>query len=169
MYSQVLNFTRETSRDILPERPVKLSREKVEFLVGMILSECNELLQTVCEDMEDCRETTLKLINTDIKDVINKPETEEDAIADQGDAMVDIIYYIENAASKNCINLDDIFDEVHSANMRKRDPNTGNFIIRATDGKVLKPEGWVGPDIKKVLFSRILDEGEDYMTIPDVE
>lgn len=40
--------------------------------------------------------------------------------------------------------------EVHASNMAKVDADTGK-VIRRDDGKILKPEGWVGPDLQAVL------------------
>ncbi len=151
MYKKVLEFTKHTYNQPLPIKPEKLNRKEVEFLVSMILSETNELLQTVCDDMEDCKQTTLKCMNVDIKKEIAKYDNDEEICADQADAMMDIIYYILNSATKKSINLDNVFEEVHNANMNKRDPTTGKFIIRE-DGKVTKPDNWVAPDVKKVLF-----------------
>ena len=161
MYKQVLEFTTGAYGNDLPKRPTKMSRQEVEFLVGMILSETNELLQTVCEDMDDCRETTLRCMNTDIKSEIMKFETDDDVCAEQADAMVDIMYYILNSASKKSIDLDRVFTEVHTANMNKRDPTTGKFILRESDKKVIKPAGWKAPNIKKVLFDNDNDVDAD--------
>jgi predicted HAD superfamily Cof-like phosphohydrolase len=152
MYKQVLEFTKSTYNQALPLKPEKLNRKEIEFLVSMILSETNELLQTVCVDMEDCKETTLRCMNTDIKQEITKFNDDEEVCAEQADAMIDIIYYIMNSATKKSINLDNVFNEVHNANMNKRDPSTGKFIIRS-DGKVIKPENWKPPNIKRVLFN----------------
>ena len=60
--------------------------------------------------------------------------------------MVDAWYYMLNAASKRGIDLSKIFDEVHSANMRKKDPETETFKKR-DDGKILKPKDWKPADI----------------------
>jgi predicted HAD superfamily Cof-like phosphohydrolase len=91
-------------------------------------------------------------MNTDIKQEITKFNDDEEVCAEQADAMIDIIYYIMNSATKKSINLDNVFNEVHNANMNKRDPSTGKFIIRS-DGKVIKPENWKPPNIKRVLFN----------------
>ncbi len=40
--------------------------------------------------------------------------------------------------------------EVHASNMAKVDKETGK-VIRREDGKILKPEGWVGPNLAAVL------------------
>lgn len=42
------------------------------------------------------------------------------------------------------------WDEVHLSNMAKADAATGKIVKRA-DGKVLKPEGWVKPNLAAVL------------------
>ena len=81
-----------------------------------------------------------------------KFETDDDICAEQADAMVDIMYYILNSASKKSIDLDRVFTEVHQSNMNKRDPKTGKFIIRESDGKVIKPSGWVPPNVKQALY-----------------
>jgi predicted HAD superfamily Cof-like phosphohydrolase len=57
-----------------------------------------------------------------------------------------VIYGAELALG---IHSDDHFEEVHGANMRKLGPD-GKPIYRE-DGKVLKPEGWTGPDHAKIL------------------
>ncbi len=45
--------------------------------------------------------------------------------------------------------LDPVFDEVHAANMNK--VGEGGKVLRSATGKVLKPEGWVPPDVESVL------------------
>ena len=69
--------------------------------------------------------------------------------------MVDIWYYSLNAAAKKGIDLSKIFEEVHAANMAKKDPTTGKFIIRESDGKIIKPDGWKEPNIMTTLFPEI--------------
>lgn len=38
------------------------------------------------------------------------------------------------------------WDNIHEANMAKLDPETGAPTLRESDGKVMKPEGWVPPE-----------------------
>jgi predicted HAD superfamily Cof-like phosphohydrolase len=68
---------------------------------------------------------------------------EAENVVDQADAMVDLIYYVAHCAWKQGIDLDPIFEMVHKANMRKL--VDGKPIIGA-NGKVLKPQGWYGPE-----------------------
>ena len=174
MYKQVLEFTQATSQDelqndtgALPSRPTKMSMAEVRFLVKMILSEITELLETVCEDMDHCHRVILECMGVDTKEQIRTFETDDDRCAEQADALMDIIYYILNAASKKAMDLDRVFEEVHKANMAKRDPSTGKFIIRESDGKILKPTGWQPPNVKKALFDEIPVERGEGDEFPD--
>ena len=72
--------------------------------------------------------------------------TLQTVIAEQADALIDCYYYSLNAAAKKGVNLSKIFQVVHKANMDKRDPVTGKFL-RREDGKIIKPKGWMEPDI----------------------
>jgi predicted HAD superfamily Cof-like phosphohydrolase len=67
-------------------------------------------------------------------------------IVQTADALADIIYVAAGAALEFGIPLERVWAEVHRSNMAKRDPETGK-VRRRDDGKVLKPEGWTGPDI----------------------
>ena len=66
------------------------------------------------------------------------------------DAMADSIYVIIGAALEYGIPLERVWNAVQAANMAKRDPATGR-VRRRIDGKVLKPDGWVGPRIAEIL------------------
>jgi len=69
---------------------------------------------------------------------------EADNVVDQADALVDAIYYICETAATQGINLDPLFAIVHGANMQK--VVDGKVIRRESDGKIMKPEGWVAPE-----------------------
>lgn len=62
--------------------------------------------------------------------------------------LADIIYIVCGTAASYGIPLNDVFDEVHRSNMEKL---VDGKPIRREDGKILKPEGWMAPDIKAVL------------------
>jgi predicted HAD superfamily Cof-like phosphohydrolase len=81
------------------------------------------------------------------KMVSDEMEELEDAetVAEQADALVDAIYYICDTAARHGMNLDPLFDIVHSANMRKV---VDGKVIRRPDGKILKPECWEDPGPK---------------------
>lgn len=61
------------------------------------------------------------------------------------DAMADTIYVAAGTNLEYGIPGHEVFQEVHRANMRKANGP------RREDGKVLKPKGWQGPQIERVL------------------
>ena len=71
-------------------------------------------------------------------------------VIEVADALADMIYIAVGTANIYGIPLNRVWDEVHRSNMDKVDKNTG-LIRRRDDGKILKPEGWKGPDIKSIL------------------
>jgi predicted HAD superfamily Cof-like phosphohydrolase len=71
------------------------------------------------------------------------------------DALCDILYVTFGAANSLGVDLESHFDAVHAANMRKIGGPTRE------DGKILKPEGWIGPNEN---HQRILDKHESDLT-----
>lgn len=72
-----------------------------------------------------------------------------DNLVETADALTDLLYVIYGFGDVCGIDLDACFAEVHKANMAKLNAN-GKPIFRE-DGKILKPDGWVAPDLAKVL------------------
>lgn len=65
------------------------------------------------------------------------------------DALQDLKYVIYGYELRLGIASEEHFSEVHAANMRKLGPD-GKPIYRE-DGKILKPEGWTGPDHETII------------------
>ncbi len=57
------------------------------------------------------------------------------------DALGDLLYVVHGAALEFGIDIRPVFREIHASNLRKEGGATRG------DGKILKPAGWVGPDI----------------------
>lgn len=72
------------------------------------------------------------------------------------DALQDLKYVIYGYELRMGISSEEHFAEVHAANMRKLGPD--GKPIRREDGKVLKPEGWTGPDHGELL-AQITERG----------
>lgn len=165
-YDLVKQFTEESNNFKCPEIPEKMTENEVKFLVRMVMSEMMELARTVSDDpvslVKEC-------LNTDLPKNV-KYENDTEIIAEQGDACVDAWYYMLNSCCKKGINLSLIFNEVHKANMNKRDFATGKFLKRE-DGKIIKPVGWKSPDIVEVVNKmskkkeKILEEIENKYVI----
>jgi len=66
------------------------------------------------------------------------------------DAICDILYVSMWAANAMGIDIDPFFKLVQDSNMSKLGPD-GKPIVRESDGKILKPEGWKAPDISGLL------------------
>jgi len=140
-YSEcVKEFTAKTCD--VPATPSPMTRAEVMFIVRMVISELGELVQTV-EEYENTKEFLMEAIATMDLSKLPKPENDTQLIGDQGDALVDAMYYMENAAVKKGINLSGIFRVVHAANMDK----FRNGVIKRSDGKIMKPADWKEPDI----------------------
>ncbi len=61
------------------------------------------------------------------------------------DGLADLIYVAAGLAVSYGIPLDEVWEEVHRSNMAKEGGATRE------DGKILKPAGWVAPDVAGVL------------------
>lgn len=67
------------------------------------------------------------------------------------DALIDILVVTAGAINSMGANGESAWDEVMRTNFAKIDPNTGK-VKKREDGKVLKPEGWKGPDLKPYII-----------------
>jgi predicted HAD superfamily Cof-like phosphohydrolase len=145
-FEKVKQFTEESSGKACPKTPQLMTKDEVRFLVRMVLSEMSEVVNTVTESEEETIEFMESCLHADPskhsadRRVVN-------LIAEQADGCVDAYYYILNAFCKKGVDLSAIFNVVHDANMAKKDPASGKFIRRESDGKILKPAGWKAPDI----------------------
>ena len=79
------------------------------------------------------------------------PAMEKDDMIEIADAIADSIYVLIGASLEYGIPLHKVWNEVQRTNMAKVDPSTGAVRKRA-DGKILKPPGWMPPDIASILF-----------------
>lgn len=69
------------------------------------------------------------------------------------DALIDLIYVTIGAGIALGHDMQGAWDEIHSTNMAKLGPD-GKPIIRE-DGKVIKPEGWKGPQLTPFIGHRL--------------
>jgi predicted HAD superfamily Cof-like phosphohydrolase len=145
---RVKEFT-EASGFPCPSHPTPMSKEASLFLTKMILDEVLEFLvplMTAAEAKQTLRELVADAKVEELYQHGQKVDSTT-VLTEQMDALIDVQYYMLNAACKHGMNIDHVFDLVHAANMAKRDPMTGQFIKR-DDGKILKPDGWKEPDVK---------------------
>ena len=79
-------------------------------------------------------------IDQSVEKIINKNKKQE-AVVDQADALIDLLYFVYGTFVKMEVNPEKIFSIVHEANMAKKFPDGKPHYDKIT-GKVLKPEGW---------------------------
>ena len=67
------------------------------------------------------------------------------------DALVDLVYVALGGAHFLGLPWEQLWNEVHRANMRKERAHPGNPGTRSSTNDVVKPPGFKGPDIRAVL------------------
>lgn len=87
----------------------------------------------------------ITLIHEEVEE-LQDARTREQAL----DAIMDILFVTIGLGVTLGFPLKDAWEEVCRSNMTKIDKKTGQ-VIRREDGKILKPEGYSPPDLKKVL------------------
>lgn len=106
------------------DRPIQPEDERVQLRWNLLEEEYTELYEGM---FDDCGNPEVNMVET-------------------ADAIADMIYVLVGTALEFGIPLDKVWDEVQRSNMHKvRD------VKYRPDGKILKPDDWVGPDIEGCL------------------
>ena len=86
-----------------------------------------------------------RLIKEEVQELEDSTTREDDV-----DALIDILVVTIGALHSIGVDVNGAWQEVHASNMAKIDKETGK-VRKREDGKVLKPEGWKPPELKKYL------------------
>lgn len=135
--------------DEVPDEPKVMTLDKIHFTAKMVLDELLELYASTTTP-EEAKKDMIQML----KNAKEVPKEEVPTQTSQCDSFCDIIYYLGHQAAIHGYDLDSVLLEVHEANMRKRDPITKKFLRRPEDMKIIKPQGWIGPDIHKALYQK---------------
>mgnify|MGYP002783899097 FL=1 len=148
---RIRQFTEQSLAVALPTHPRLMTRSEALFAAKMVSEELMELLSTVALKDESPKSLLMQLIADEAKPpaYTNEGKSEARLIEEQVDALVDIDYYCGNAAAKVGLDMDQVFDVVHQANMAKRFDD-GQFH-RNEEGKIVKPPGWQEGDVGAVV------------------
>jgi predicted HAD superfamily Cof-like phosphohydrolase len=76
-------------------------------------------------------------------------KAQEDEV-EQLDACMDMIWVILGFCHMKGFNVAGAWNEVSKSNLCKIDSKTGK-VIKRHDGKILKPDGWLTPDLSKFI------------------
>ena len=100
--------------------------------------------------LPDVRERRLDMLAEELSET--EVAAANDDILEYVDGLIDAVYIaiggLLEVADPETVKR--AFAEVHRANMSKAGPN--GEVVRREDGKILKPEGWMPPDIAGALF-----------------
>lgn len=88
----------------------------------------------------------IRLLKEEIKETLKA--IDDNDIEGLSRELVDIIYVTLGTALTYGVDLRSVWEEVHAANMKKEVGNKSN------DGKVNKPDGWIPPNIAKILVNQ---------------
>ncbi len=77
--------------------------------------------------------------------ILEKGEPVPNKVVAQADALTDINYFTQGSYVEMGVEPQPLFDIVQDANMAKLWED-GKPRYRETDGKIMKPEGWVAPE-----------------------
>lgn len=88
----------------------------------------------------------------ELVDGFNKADVEEVA-----DALIDIAYVVMGTAIRLGLPWEELWDDVHRANMAKQP----GITKRNMKYDCIKPEGWVGPKTREILASHNLGKGDE--------
>lgn len=105
------------------------------------------IMEEACETASAATGRAVRWYYKDEPDTVyGKTETGEPDLVEYIDGLCDLLVVTYGSAVEAGVDLEPCFDEVQAANMRK-----ANGPMRE-DGKKLKPENWVGPDIEAALL-----------------
>jgi predicted HAD superfamily Cof-like phosphohydrolase len=109
-----------------------------------------DTFQAACdqEPSESNYKMYLGLIEEEVGE-LNDAVTDNDLV-EQLDALVDILVVTMGAIRAAGWDGEAAWEEVMKTNFAKIDPTTGK-VIKREDGKVLKPEGWVAPQLSQFI------------------
>ena len=126
--------------DIAVKRAVWTAEELIEFLHASVAGNIEQffnVLETFREGIDAAVEKQLKVGEI----------PEEHVLIAQADALTDISYFNYGSFVIAGVNPQPLFDIVQAANIAKLGAD-GKPIIRESDGKIMKPEGWEPPEQK---------------------
>lgn len=124
-----------------------------EFGMGMVVNDVRAFMQACGQDTpglpalpdDAVRDLRIRLhdeeVNKELRGALERGDLTEIA-----DGVADGVFVMLGTALAYGIPLAKVWARVCEANMAKVDPVTG-MVFRRADGKIIKPEGWVPPDI----------------------
>lgn len=134
-FSDVLEFNEKFDL-MINNQPAHLTKRKLKERVEFIMEELIELSKSCGLE-----------IWADPSGVLVRPTNEKQDLAEQADALVDIVYVALGTAVMMGLPWKQLWDDVHRANMAKvRGVGKRGHLVDC-----IKPPGWVGPKTLDIL------------------
>lgn len=148
-YEMVKEF-HEAFRHDAPKEVTAIPAEKVIQRTVWKVEEAVELLHATAGGNVEEFYKLMQALNQGIGDAIRKQldegeyedKDEFEILVRQIDALTDLSYFTYGTFVSMGVDPGPFFEIVQEANMGKLDPETGQPIIRESDGKILKPKNW---------------------------
>jgi predicted HAD superfamily Cof-like phosphohydrolase len=102
--------------------------------------------QTVGQFNRDQYQLYCNLIHEEFNELVASSTKVDDL-----DALIDILVVTIGAINSLGANAESAWQEVMRTNFAKIDPATGK-VRKREDGKVLKPEGWMPPNLEPFIY-----------------
>jgi len=110
-----------------------------------IFSDVSNFMQACGQSVIIANEPQANMYVTLITEELEELQLAKSEVA-QLDAVCDLIWVLTGFALSKGWKLQDAWDEVTRSNMDKVGPD--GKVVRRDDGKILKPEGWTGPQLE---------------------
>jgi predicted HAD superfamily Cof-like phosphohydrolase len=101
------------------------------------------------DDSTDLRELRYDLLSEEMHETYKSLIWDEEPLEDVAKELADLVYVAYGTAIALGINLDEALRRVHESNLTKL---VDGEAVRREDGKVLKGENYVAPDMEGVVY-----------------
>lgn len=160
-YSLVRKFQKAFGHPA-PDKVTALTLDRTVSRGGWTVEEVVEMIQQSSKNeaefdsaMDQLQEKIKAAVVKSKQDSYN--QTEKDLVIGQLDALIDQLVFVNGSLAEMGIDPKPFYQIVMDANMAKLGPD-GKPIIRESDGKIMKPEGWEPPEPKMLeKLNEILD------------
>lgn len=125
------------------DRATKRSVWTAEEAVVEFLHQSSQTEEEFLQAIEQFQEGFQKAVQKSLQDA--PPSDDVERLVGQGDALTDALYFVMGSFVELGLDPVPLFEIVQRANMAKLGPD-GKPILRESDNKVMKPEGWMPPE-----------------------
>lgn len=123
---------------------------KIQKEVEIFMNACGQLVKyTPDRELEksDLENLYMELVREEFNETLDAFNNGD--IVELADGIADSIWVLLGLASACGIDMQPVWDEVRASNMSK---TVDGFVIKREDGKILKPDTFFEPNIRRALY-----------------